>query len=284
MKSGFITLVGRSNVGKSTLMNTIVGTKLAIATDKPQTTRHVIHGVLNAAQGQAVFVDTPGVFKDKGGPLAGKLTERVRESLHDINLVIYVVDPTKPVGAEERYVLSILRKVDAPKIMVINKCDLSAKEKIYLEDYKMLADEVEFSGVYELSALKNRHVEPLRNRVFELLPEGEPMYPPEQLTNVDSKFWVAEIIREKIFMALRKEVPYTINVEVEDIEERDNMFMITATVFTSQSHYKKMIVGAGGRAIKEIGIAARKELEAALNKKVFLKLEVETDKHWAERV
>ena len=284
LKCGFVTLVGRSNVGKSTLLNTLVGTKLAIVSDKPQTTRHIIHGVLNTAEGQAIFVDTPGIFKAKSGPLTGKLTEKAHEAVKEIDAIIYVVDPTKALGGEERYVMSILRKLEVPKILVINKCELSGREKIYLEEYKALADEIEFSGVYELSALRNRHVEPLRQRVFELLPIGEPVYPPEQLTNVDNKFWVAEIIREKIFLALRKEVPYTTNVEVESIDEQPNIFNIYATVFTSDSRYKKMIVGAGGRAIKEIGIAARKEFEAALGKKVFLKLEVETDKHWMEKI
>ncbi len=284
LKSGFVTLVGRSNVGKSTLLNTLVGTKLAIMSDKPQTTRHIIHGVLNTAQGQAVFVDTPGIFKEKSGPLTGKLTEKAHEAVKDVDLIIYVVDPTKPIGGEERYVLSVLRKLDCPKILAINKCELPTREKEFLADYQALTEEIDFAAVFELSALKNRHVEPLRDKVFELLPIGEPMYPPEQLTNIDNKFWVAEIIREKIFLALRKEVPYTTNVEVENIEETEDIFNITANIYTSDSRYKKMIIGAGGRAVKEIGIAARKELEAALNKKVYLKLEVETDKHWTEKI
>lgn len=281
-KSGFITLVGRSNVGKSTLLNTIVGTKLAAVTDKPQTTRNIIHGVLNSAQGQAVFVDTPGVFKDKGNPLSGRLTQRVHEAIQDINMIIYVVDPTKSLGAEERSTMAMIRNLDIPKLLVINKSDLPAKEKIYLDDYKSLGEN--FTAVFELSALQNRHVQPLRDKVFELLPEGEPLYPPEQLTNVNEKFWVAEIIREKIFKALRQEVPYTTHVEVTDIEDKPDLFVINATVYTYDSRYKKMIIGAAGRSIKEIGIAARKELEAALNKKVFLQLEVETDRRWEEKI
>lgn len=282
LKSGIVTLVGRSNVGKSTLLNTLVGTKIAAVSDKPQTTRHIIHGVLNAAEGQAVFVDTPGIFKNSRDPISGRLEKKVHEALQDIDLIIYVVDPTKPIGSEERYIQSIARKMDTPKILVINKCDLPAKEKEFLEDYKALGED--FDAVVELSALRNRHVEPLRQKVFELLPAGEPLYPPEQLTNVDEKFWVAEIIREKIFLALRKEVPYTTHVEVADIEEKPDVFVVHATIFTNDSRYRKMIIGAGGRAIKEIGIAARKELEAALNKKVFLELEVEVDRRWEEKI
>lgn len=281
-KSGIITLVGRSNVGKSTLLNTLVGTKIAAVTDKPQTTRNVIHGVLNRPQGQAVFVDTPGVFKEHRNHLSSQLTESVNESLREIDLAIYVVDPTKSIGAEERAVLAMLRRLTVPKILVINKSDLPLNEKEFVEDYRALAED--FTAIFELSALHHRHVEPLIEKVFDLLPEGEPLYPENQLTNVGQKFWVAEIIREKIFLALRKEVPYTTHVEVMDIEEKPEIFVIKSTIYTYDRKYKEMIIGKGGRAIKEIGIAARKELEQALNKKVFLELEVETDKHWMERV
>lgn len=280
LKSGIITLVGRSNAGKSTLLNTLVGTKLAAVSDKPQTTRNIIHGVLNGPQGQAVFVDTPGIFKEKS-LLAGKLTKRVHEAIKDIDIVVYVVDPGKALGPEERATMALIRSMEIPKILIINKSDLPKEEKEYLDDYKNLSEE--FDATFELSGLFNRHVQPLRDKVFELLPEGEPLYPPEQNTNIDPKFWVAELIREKIFLALRKEVPYTTHVEVEEIDEKEDMFVIKAIIFTLEARYKKMIIGARGRALKEIGIAARKELETALNKKVYLELEVETDKHWEER-
>jgi GTP-binding protein Era len=171
-----------------------------------------------------------------------------------------------------------------PKILVINKCDLPIREKIYEEDYQRLAEEEKFNAVFSLSALYDRHVEPLREKVLELLPEGEPMYEDDQITNLNKEQWVAEIIREKIFLALRKEVPYTTHVEVEKIEEKEEVIVINAIIYTSESKYKKMIIGAGGRAIKEIGIAARKELEVALNSKVYLELDVQTDKRWNERI
>ncbi|MDO8499440.1 MAG: GTPase Era [bacterium] len=288
MKSGIITLVGRSNAGKSTLLNTLVGTKLAAVTHRPQTTRNIIHGVLNYPQGQAtpyggqaVFVDTPGVFKEKT-PISGTLTKRVHESIKDIDIAMYVADPSREIGAEERAILSMVRRLPIPKILVINKSDLPKEEKLYLEDYKNLAED--FDAVFELSAMLNRHVQPLRDKVFELLPEGELLYPLDQKTNIDPKFWTAEIIREKIFLALRKEVPYTTHVEVESIEDKPDLYVIKAKVFTNNVRYKKMIIGANGRALKEIGIAARKELEAALNKKIFLELEVETDKRWMDRI
>src|SRR3990167_892491 len=287
-KSGIITLVGRSNVGKSTLLNTIIGTKISAVTDKPQTTRNVIHGVLNRPEGQAVFVDTPGIFKDHHNHLSGQLTDSVYEALKEIDVFIYFVDPTKPLGSEERSILATVRQQQKiPKILVINKSDLPEKEREFYDDYKMLAEE--FTAVFELSALKNRHIQPLIDKVFELLPAGELLYPENQLTNVDKEFWIAEIIREKIFLALRKEVPYSTHVIVESIEEKTDakknvVLVIKATIYTYDKRYKEMIIGAGGRAIKEIGIAARKELEQATNKKVFLDLQVEADKHWMERL
>lgn len=284
MKSGFITLVGRSNAGKSTLLNTLIGTKIAAVTHKPQTTRSIIHGVLNTPEGQAVFIDTPGVFKESKNPLSGKLEQKVKEAIQDIDLIIYVVDPSKSLGVEERYILGLLRKIHTPKFLAINKSDLPEKDKKFLSDYLNLRDE--FTEVFELSALLNRHIEGLRQKAMAVLPVGEPIYPEGQITNISRETWVAEIIREKIFLALRQEVPYSLSVEVESIEENPekNMFVIKAKILTENPRYKKMIIGAGGRSIKEIGIAARKELEVALNKKIFLELEVEKDKHWSERI
>jgi GTP-binding protein Era len=281
LKSGIVTLVGRSNVGKSTLLNSLVGTKLAAVSDKPQTTRTITHGVINSPLGQIVLVDTPGVFKEQHSALSGELINRVHEALSGIDAIVYVADPTKSIGSEERYVLSLLRPLTIPKILVINKSDLPKEEKKYLDEYFALSEE--FNATFELSALFNRHVQPVVDKILELLPTGEPLYPPGQLTNIDKNFWAAEIIREKIFLALRKEVPYTTHVEIESMEEKPDIIVVKANIFTSQKQYKKMIIGLNGRAIKEIGIAARKELESALNKKVFVELEVEVDKHWLER-
>jgi len=282
LKSGIITLVGRSNSGKSTLLNTLVGTKIAAVTDKPQTTRNIIHGVLNDPRGQAVFVDTPGIFKQKSTPLSHELNESVHEAIKDIDVALYVADPSRPIGPEERSSLTMMRKLTVPKILVLNKSDIQEAEKPYLDDYRALSGE--FVATFELSALRNRHIQPLIDKVFELLPVGEALYPPDQLTNVDKNFWVAELIREKVFLALRKEVPYTTHVEIESIEEKPDVFVVKAIIYTYDKRYKQMIIGAKGRAIKEIGIAARKELEQALGKKVFLELNVETDKHWMERM
>jgi len=287
MRSGFVVLVGRSNVGKSTLLNTLVGTKIAATSFRAQMTRHIIHGVMNTPGGQAVFVDTPGVFKDRKNPLTAKLTNKVKDALEGIDLIVYVVDPTREIGDEEKHIYGMIRHLDVPKLLVINKSDLKESERSHQKEYMTWADD--FDEVHTLSALRARHIQPLRDAVINLLPEGGEMYEENQLTNLTHEFWVAEIIREKIFSVFDKEVPYAITVEVDEVEERTTknngeLIAIKARVLTDQERFKKMIIGKGGKKIKEVGVMARRELEQATNKKVFLDLEVEVDVHWVERV
>lgn len=283
MKSGFVALIGRSNVGKSTLLNTLVGTKISATSFRAQMTRNEIHGVMNTPDGQAVFVDTPGVFKDSKNALSAKLTNKVKSVLDQgLDLIIYVADPTRDIGIEERAAFGMIRHIDKPKILVINKCDVPEDERPFQESY--LAWSKDFDAVFELSALQASHIQPLKQKVMELLPEGEAMYPENQLTNVDNYFWIAEIIREKTFSVLDKEVPYSVAVEVDKVEDKSNITVITARILTDQERYKKIIIGHRGQKIKEIGQLARRELEAATNKKIFLELEVEVDEHWVERV
>ena len=282
MKSGFAILIGRSNVGKSTLLNTRVGTKIAATSFRAQMTRDIIHGVLNLPEGQAVFIDTPGIFKDKRSRLTGKLIEKAKEALNGVDIIIYVVDPTREIGDEEKYTYGLIRHLGIPKILVINKSDLPQSQRAYQKDYEKWSGD--FEAVFSLSALKNSHVEPLRQKVIELLPEGQAMYDGQQITNVNDYFWTAEIIREKVFSVFDKEVPYAITVEVDNIEEKPDIFVISARILTDQERYKKIIIGKGGKKIKEIGQMARRELEQALNRKVFLELEVKVDTHWVERI
>ena len=282
MKSGFVVIVGRSNVGKSTLLNTLVGTKIAATSFRAQMTRHAIHGVMNLPVGQAVFVDTPGLFKNRKNPLSAKLLNKVKESLEGVNVIIYVVDPTREIGDEEKSIYGMIRHLDTPKILVINKSDLPEKDRRHQDEYENWGKE--FDTVFRLSALRARHIQPLRDKVMELLPAGEPVYPPEQLTNIDHYFWIAEIIREKVYSVFDKEVPYSINVEVDKMEEKKAITVISARILTNEERYKKIIIGQSGRKIKEIGQLARRELEQATNQKIYLELEVEVDKHWVERI
>lgn len=292
MKSGLVALIGRSNVGKSTLMNTIVGIKIAATSFRAQMTRDVIHGVLNTPEGQAILIDTPGVFKDKKSLLSAKLTNKVKEITHDgsIDLIIYVADPTREIGDEEMAAYGMIRHSEIPKILVINKCDLPQEEKKHQASYERWSKD--FNATFVLSAIKNRHVEPLRQKIMELLPEGEPLYPEDQLTNIDNYFWIAEIIREKAYSVFEQEVPYSIAVQVDEMEDKPAdpiqnkpaITVIKARILTSEDRYKKIIIGKAGHKIKEIGQMSRRELETALNKKIFLELEVEVDRHWVERM
>ncbi|HYE60130.1 MAG TPA: GTPase Era [Candidatus Kapabacteria bacterium] len=282
MKSGFVALVGRSNVGKSTLLNTLVGTKIAATSFRAQMTRHIIHGVLNMPEGQAVFVDMPGVFKERRSELSAKLFNKIKEAIQDIDLIIYVVDPSKEIGQEERAVYGMIRHLDTPKILVLNKSDLPHRERRFEASYEAWSSD--FDATLHLSALRASHIQPLKEKVMELLPEGDPMYPEEQLTNIDNYFWIAEIIREKVFSVFDKEVPYSMSVEVDNVEEKEGVTVVTARILTNQERYKRIIIGRGGQKIKEIGQMARKELEAATNQKMYLELEVSIDPHWVERI
>lgn len=283
MKSGFVALIGRSNVGKSTLLNTLVGTKIAATSFRAQMTRNEIHGVMTTAEGQVVFIDTPGIFKDRKNPLSAKLTNKVKNILQqELDLIIYVVDPTREIGEEERAAFGMIRHLEIPKILVINKSDLPKQERSHQESYERLGKD--FDTVFALSALRAAHIQPLKERIMQLLPESEPLYPVEQWTNIDNYFWVAEIIREKVFSVFDKEVPYSITVEVDNMEDKPDIMVISARILTNADRYKKIIIGRRGAKIKEIGTLARRELEAAINKKIYLEIEVETDKHWLEHL
>jgi GTP-binding protein Era len=279
-KSGFVVLIGRSNVGKSTLLNTIIGSKIAITSPKPQTTRLPVHGILTRPEGQMVFVDTPGILKKKRDPLTKKLRETITHSLEEINVVAHVVDPTREIGEEEKEAARLVAQTDVKRILVINKID--AVKKPFLDFYRDLADQ--YDGVVEVSALRGTHIESLIKLLYDFLPEGEPYYPEHQITNMPNRSWMAELIREKLFLRLRQEVPYSTHVEVTEMEERTNgMFYIAATIFTTEERYKRMIIGKNGRGIKEIGQSTRKEIEGALNQNVFIDLNVEVDPHWILR-
>ncbi len=286
MKSGVVALIGRPNVGKSTLLNTILGHKVSITSPKPQTTRFSIQAVYEDARGQIIFVDTPGIFGRTPDTLSKRINARTEGSLNSgINVVVYMVDHTRERDTEENKALGIVRKFEGPKILVINKTDIHTPTHIV--QYKFLEDE--FTTVIMISALAHKNTNILLETLFDLLPEGKELVDRSTLAqpalNMDSKLFISEIIREKAFLFLRDEVPYTLAAAVDEVVERDNgTVYIKAKIVTSADRYKAMIIGRDGVMIKEISRAARKELETASGRKVYLELTVVTDPHWMEYV
>lgn len=282
LKSGFAVLIGRSNVGKSTLLNAIVGSKISITTPKPQTTRLPIQGILTRPEGQIVFVDTPGMLKKRKDALTNRLLESVHQSLQEVDIVGHVVDPTREIGQEEREVIRMIKQTKTKRVLIINKIDESRKP--FMDFYRDLAEEG-YDAMIEVSAIRGTHVGLLIQTFFDLLKEGTQYYPAHQLTNIPNRVWLAELIREKLFLRLRQEVPYSTHVEVTELEERENgTLYLAATIFTTEERYRRMIIGKQGRGIKEIGQSTRKELEQVMQRKIFLDLTVQVDPHWLTRL
>lgn len=284
--SGTVALVGRPNVGKSTLLNNLMGTKVSITSPRPQTTRFNIQTVLNGEQGQIVFVDTPGIFAKVEDESSQRINQLALKTLRqEIDLLIYIVDLSRPRGLEENRILGLIRKIDKPKILVLNKIDLTNRD--FRADYEFIKEEI--PNFVEISALRLTHLKTLTSKIYEALPQREPFVPAEltqtPFLNMDSKKFLEEIIREKVFLNTRKEVPYSTTAEVEEIIERPNgNLYVKGKILTSEERYKGMIIGREGKNIKEIGQAVRKELEVATLKKVFVDLTVALDEHWMERI
>jgi GTP-binding protein Era len=286
IKMGKVLLVGRANVGKSTFVNNVIGQKVAITSPKPQTTRFSIRALYEEERGKIIFVDTPGIVGKAKDFLSKRINEKTLQILNEkVDLVIYMVDATRKRDFEESKVLGLVRKINKPKILVINKIDDPGKS--FLPQYKFL--EEEFKDVFQISAINNMHVKPLLDKIFEYLPEkniDSEELPPDlvyPILNLDSKIFLGELIREKIFLMMGEEIPYTTTVIVDQIIERKNgTTYIKARILTTNDRYKGMLIGKEGRKIKEIGSYARKEIALATSKKVFLDLKVETDPHWQE--
>ena len=275
-------LAGRSNVGKSTLLNALVGTKVAIVTPKPQTTRMPLRGILHDPRGQIVFVDTPGVFLGKKDLLTKRLNESVRETLEGVEAIVYVMDPTRSPGPEESKVQDMLRASNVPVIAVINKSDLPEKDRPWLMNYRLV--DVGQVKTLEVSAKDHSDLNKLVDALFERMPEGDAHYPDLQLSDLSHNQWLEELVREKIFLNLNEEIPYSIKVTLDDLQVRaDGSRLVAAVIWTTDERYKKIIIGKGGQMVKKIGMDARKEMEAVTEMKVYLELTVKVDPKWQER-
>ena len=290
MKSGFVALVGRPNAGKSTLLNRLVGQKLAIVSDKPQTTRNRIVGVKNVGPtadaadrpaGQIVFLDTPGIHKPLHR-LNVRMVDAAMDTLSEVDVVALVVDASQPPGGGDRFLLDVVKKSKTPKVLVLNKVDLVDKPTLLprLEAYQQDG----FEDLVPVSALNGENVDRLEQVLLDRLPEGDPIYPDDYLTDQPERFFVAELVREQVLQQTRDELPFSTAVVVDKFEEADakGLMKFYCTILVERETQKPILVGRAGARIKAIGTAARKELEAFFDARVFLDLHVKVKESWRD--
>lgn len=280
-KSGFVTLIGRPNVGKSTLMNHLIGQKIAITSEKPQTTRNRIQTVYTDEKGQIIFLDTPGIHKAKN-KLGEYMVSVAEHTLKEVDVILWLVEPGTYIGAGEQQILKILSRVKTPVFLVINKIDTVKKEDIIkaIEAYK---DVYRFAEIIPVSAMKKTNTDTLIHTIFQYLPEGPQYYDEDTVTDQPMRQIAAELIREKALRLLSDEIPHGIAVVIEKMSERDNgLFDIEATIVCERDSHKGIIIGKGGAMLKKIGTAARIEIENLMDAKVNLKLWVKVRKEWRD--
>ncbi|NVN99614.1 MAG: GTPase Era [Geobacteraceae bacterium] len=279
--SGFAAIVGRPNVGKSTLLNAILGEKIVITSDKPQTTRNRIQGIHNVPSGQIVFVDTPGVHKAKSR-LNRSLVDTAMEAVSGVDVILFLVEANTSPSSEKEMIDELLASVTAPVFLVINKVDLVEKERL-LKSIETYSEFFPFKEIIPVSAQKGDGVERLVELVCGYLPTGPAYFPDDILTDLPERFVVAEMVREKIFRLTHDEVPYSVAVQVESFKERPNgLIAISAAIIVERDSQKGIIIGKKGEMLKRIGTAARQEIERFLAEKVFLELFVKVSKDWSD--
>ncbi len=283
-KSGFVNIVGRPNVGKSTLMNALVGMKMSIITSKPQTTRHRIMGIINEEDCQIVFSDTPGFINEPHYKMQEKMNNFVSTTFEDADVMLFVTDMFEKYEADHP-VYERLKKVDIPLFLIVNKIDLRPKEDVLLV-IKEWTDQIKFKEVFPISALNSLGTEEILKAIKENIKEGPAFYPKDQLTDKSERFFVSEIIREKILQQYKQEVPYSCEVAIDYFKESDSksgpIIKIGATIFAARKSQKPILIGKDGSAIKKLGTEARKDIEAFLDHRVFLDLSVKVKDGWRD--
>ena len=279
-KAGFAALIGRPNVGKSTLMNQIIGQKIAITSNKPQTTRNRIQTVYTSEEGQIVFLDTPGIHKAKN-KLGNYMVGVAERTVRDVDVVLWLVEPTTYIGAGERHIIEVLKKCSTPVILVINKTDTVKKEEIllFIDTYRK---EMDFEEIVPVSALKGDNTDELVSCIMKYLPYGPAFYDEDTITDQPERQIVAELIREKALRSLDEEIPHGIAVSIESMKYRKNIVDIEATIVCERDSHKGIIIGKGGSMLKKIGSQARRDIEELLECKANLQLWVKVKKDWRD--
>jgi GTPase len=280
-RSGFVSIVGRPNAGKSTLLNALVGQKLAIVADKPQTTRTSIQGVVTLPAAQIVFLDTPGIHK-ADTPLNKRLMETVRASVEERDLLLYVADANRKFTDEDRKAIDLARRTETPVLCVLNKVDLLRDKAALLPLIEQYKAAYEFAEYVPISAVRKIGVDDLTKTIIKYLPQGPAYFPEDYLTDQPERFLAAELIREKVLLATRDEVPHSVAVMVDKWEETPEITRIYATIRVEREGQKAIVIGAGGSMLKQIGTFARKEMEKLFERKIYLDLHVRVQPNWRE--
>ena len=280
MKSGFVSIVGRPNSGKSTLLNYLVGEKVSIVTDKPQTTRHLVRGIVTKPAGQIVFLDTPGIHKPVHR-MNERMMKAARNAMADVDLILLIVDVSAAFGRGDEFTLELLKPIAAKKFLLLNKIDLVEKKKL-LPMINRYSKAGNFEEIIPISALTGENLEIAVEQIFKQLPEGPMFYPADQISDQQERAIAAEMIREKLIVSTEEEMPYSTAVVIDKFEEDEKLHRIYASIFVERDSQKAIVIGKAGQRLKQIGIEARQELEAFFGRKVFLELHVKVKKHWRD--
>jgi GTP-binding protein Era len=281
-RSGYVAIIGRPNVGKSTLINRVLGQKLCITSRRPQTTRHRILGIKTTEQGQFIYVDTPGLHSDNKKAMNRYMNRAAASSIEDVDVVLFVVEGLKWTDEDQKVLNRLQKDAKAPVILVLNKADKLADKAALLPQIETLSQQFTFAAVVPISARKGMNTDLLEQEITKLMPEGELIYDEDQLTDRSSRFLAAEIVREKLFRFLGQELPYSLTVEVELFEEEDGMYRIGAVVYVERSGQKSIVIGKKGEQLKLIGKEARLEMEQLFGCKVFLQIWVKVREGWSD--
>ena len=279
-KSGFVSIIGRPNSGKSTLLNRVVGEKVSIVTHKPQTTRHIVRGIVTRPEGQITFLDTPGIHKPIHR-MNERMMKSVRDAMADVDLILLIVDASAAFGSGDEFTLELLRPVVTKKFLLLNKIDRVDKRNLLplIDRYSKLAG---FEEIIPISALTGDGVEPLLVEILKYLPEGPMFYPEDQISDQPERAIAAEMIREKLILATEEEMPYSTAVVIDRFEEAEKIYRIYCSIFVERDSQKAIIIGKAGQKLKEIGTEARKDLESFFDRKIFLELHVKVKKNWRD--
>lgn len=280
-KSGFVSIVGRPNAGKSTLLNALVGTHVAIVADKPQTTRINVQGIWNEESAQVVFVDSPGIHR-ADSIYNRRMMQEVRVALEERDLILFVADSTHPFTNEDEQAIEMVRKSGTPAFLVLNKTDRLRDKNELLKLIDAYKEKFEFQEYLPISALKDDGLDVLRELILRYLPEGPAYFPSDQVTDQPERFMAAELIREKILHVTRQEVPHSVAVFIEHWEDKAKLTRISANIYVERDGQKGILIGAGGATLKKIGSEARVDIEEMLGRKVFLELFVKVQENWRE--